>query len=74
VFTVEAHEDGSDHRLNPHGRYSHRGDYVRRALDGAGFGQARLEPVLLRYESGEPVAGWLVVAERRNDDTGDGHA
>jgi predicted TPR repeat methyltransferase len=62
VFTVEAHDEPVDHRLNPHGRYSHHADYLRRTLDASGFADVRLEPVVLRFESGEPVAGWLAGA------------
>ncbi|MFT3931285.1 MAG: tetratricopeptide repeat protein [Spongiibacteraceae bacterium] len=54
---------GPDYRLNLHGRYSHREDYVRNALTRAGFINIQLKPVTLRNESGCPVHG-VVVASR----------
>lgn len=66
VFTVERHDDeGAGHRLNPHGRYSHRRDYLQQALELAGFEPLAFEPVTLRHESGKPVAGWLATARTR---------
>jgi predicted TPR repeat methyltransferase len=62
VFTVEAHDEPVDHRLNPHGRYSHHADYLRRVLRDSGYADVQLESVVLRFESGEPVAGWLASA------------
>jgi predicted TPR repeat methyltransferase len=62
VFTVERHDEGEGHRLNPHGRYSHRRDYLQRALAQAGFEGMNFDAVTLRHESGKPVAGWLACA------------
>jgi predicted TPR repeat methyltransferase len=66
VFTVERHDDddpaAAGHRLNPHGRYSHRRDYLERTLAQAGFEPLGFEAVTLRHESGKPVAGWLASA------------
>lgn len=66
VFTVEALEGGDadkPHHLNPHGRYSHRRDYLTHALGQAGFQQIETEQVHLRNEGGAPVQGWLVTAQ-----------
>ncbi|CAL1239728.1 tetratricopeptide repeat protein [Candidatus Methylocalor cossyra] len=65
VFTVEraGEEQVEGYRLQPHGRYTHRGDYLDRVLGGAGFLLSR-EAVYLRQECGVPVQGWLVVARR----------
>jgi predicted TPR repeat methyltransferase len=61
VFTLEAHADAqADHRLNEHGRYSHRRCYVESALRDAGFVVMELQTVVLRSEAGAPVEGWLV--------------
>jgi predicted TPR repeat methyltransferase len=69
IFTVEradpAPADG--YQLNPHGRYSHGEDYVRRALEGAGLAVRSLAPVHLRLQGGVPVAGMLVVAQRPDE-------
>ena len=65
VLTVEASAGAaadSDFHLHPHGRYSHREAYLRRALAGAGLALARLEQVTLRQEAKRPVAGLLVGA------------
>jgi predicted TPR repeat methyltransferase len=51
--------------LHPHGRYSHAEAYVRGALDGAGFDVRELRHITLRQEAGNPVAGMLVGARKR---------
>jgi predicted TPR repeat methyltransferase len=63
VFTVEAHLDAADYRLNPNGRYSHAADYVRRSLQDAKFDVLCLQADQLRKESDRPVDGWLVAAK-----------
>jgi predicted TPR repeat methyltransferase len=65
VFTVEqGADDGRDegYRLHGHGRYSHTERHVRQALAAAGLTPAALEPVTLRLEASQPVAGLLVAA------------
>jgi predicted TPR repeat methyltransferase len=62
VFTVEAHASAEPYRLQPHGRYSHARAYVEEQLARAGFANTELREVVLRYESNEPVAGWLAAA------------
>ena len=64
VFTVEqAPDDGSGgFRLNPHGRYSHAEEYLRRTLAAAGFAEPLIDRVILRQELKVPVAGYLVTA------------
>jgi predicted TPR repeat methyltransferase len=66
VFTVESLDGGDAHEryhLNPHGRYSHRRDYVEHVLSQAGFEHIGAESVQLRNEGGVPVQGWLVTAQ-----------
>jgi predicted TPR repeat methyltransferase len=67
VFTLE-HAIGAEldagYRLELHGRYSHGRAYVERLLAGAGL-TAEITPADLRMESGAPVAGLVVRAERR---------
>jgi predicted TPR repeat methyltransferase len=63
VFTVER-STGEAYRLHPHGRYSHTDGYVREALGAAGMTTVLIANVFLRMESGQPVAGLLVVARR----------
>jgi predicted TPR repeat methyltransferase len=66
IFTVEASgdEDADDWRIYPHGRYSHRGGYLESGLQAAGLSTERIDNEQLRMESGQPVAGWVVVARR----------
>lgn len=62
VFTVEANPGGEPYRLETHGRFSHARAYLEQALARAGFAHIDLRDVVLRMESAEPVAGWLVAA------------
>jgi predicted TPR repeat methyltransferase len=63
VFTVEQAAEGT-YRLNPHGRYSHSGEYVRRVLEDAGLFVIAIDATTLRMENEVPVAGWIVSARR----------
>ena len=58
----ESGKQGAQHRLNPHGRYSHAEDYVRRALARAGFGVVKIDRATLRLENRTPVDGMVVTA------------
>ena len=66
VFSVEAMPEGevNDYRLQPNGRYVHNGDYVDRALAGAGLRIESRRSDSLRTEQLLPVAGWIVTARR----------
>lgn len=67
AFTVERLADPAAEpgfHLEPSGRYSHAEPYLRRVLTGAGIAIANLDGVGLRLESGQPVAGFLVVARK----------
>jgi predicted TPR repeat methyltransferase len=70
LFSVERASDDdageTGHRLNPHGRYSHSERYVRRVLAESGLTPVSLEPAVLRKESGKPVEGLIVTAQRRS--------
>jgi predicted TPR repeat methyltransferase len=66
IFTVEDAIDDSDrmsYRIKPHGRYNHGADYVQRVIDDAGLTQT-ISRAELRLESGLPVAGLVVTAEK----------
>lgn len=65
AFTVERAQDAPGHVLNPHGRYSHHEQYVRRALEQSGFSVSAVEPSHLRLENKVPVEGLVVIARRR---------
>ncbi|HXI54661.1 MAG TPA: tetratricopeptide repeat protein [Polyangia bacterium] len=64
IFTVEhaTPEPPEGFRLNPHGRYSHGEDYVRRTLTAAGLTVVSIEKAHLRVENMIPVDGLLVTA------------
>lgn len=56
--------EGSGYRLQPHGRYAHRRDYVEREVAAAGLELAGISQEVLRSELQQPVAGWLVSARK----------
>ncbi|MCL4791753.1 MAG: tetratricopeptide repeat protein [Gammaproteobacteria bacterium] len=65
AFALESRPDnGPDHQLELHGRYSHRPDYVTRLLTASGYTLRSLEPVVLRRELNTDVAGIAIVARR----------
>ncbi len=65
VFTLETlSRDTDDFVLNPHGRYSHRCEYVASTLKQNDQTISHLEPVVLRLENKQPVSGFLVIAQR----------
>ena len=65
AFTVERLEDGeAPCRVGPHGRYAHTEHHVRDCLTVAGLTVLRIAHDTLRHESGEPVAGLVVLAAR----------
>ena len=67
VFTVEhtGAQDGTDFRLELHGRYSHSDEYVHRALETVGL-SSEVRRADLRMEAGEPVAGLVVRAAKNS--------
>jgi predicted TPR repeat methyltransferase len=71
IFTVEhkAVRNGDDFRLELHGRYSHRDEYVLAVLEGAGL-SAHIHRADLRMEAGEPVAGLVIRAAKKPADHG----
>ena len=73
IVTVEEAAGGSapeGYRINPHGRYSHRRDYVALALERSGLVAAAIEPAVLRNEGGSPVHGLVVSARKPESMTG----
>jgi predicted TPR repeat methyltransferase len=62
-FTVEATpaECAEPYKIETHGRYGHRTNYVLDVMREAGFEQVEREAVVLRKERGEDVAGHLVI-------------
>ncbi|GLQ99213.1 tetratricopeptide repeat protein [Dyella mobilis] len=64
AFSLELAE-GEDERvdLTPSGRYQHTRSYVERVMRASGFAQARIDSEVLRKEGGQPVVGWVVLAQ-----------
>jgi predicted TPR repeat methyltransferase len=64
VFTLEemAGSEDRNYRLEPHGRYTHRLDYVRTVLAQVGFEVERSDHQVLRRERGDDVLGLVIVA------------
>jgi predicted TPR repeat methyltransferase len=68
VFTVEkAAADVRAFKLEPSGRYRHAGEYVRTCVADARLAVNAVDQVVLRRESGQDVAGWLVSAKQAAD-------
>jgi predicted TPR repeat methyltransferase len=66
LLTVEdGGEQPEGYKLQFHGRYTHRADYVVRALERAGFLEVRIAREAVRTEGGSPVLGLVVAARRR---------
>ncbi len=64
-FSCEtAPEDGPDLVLQANGRYAHRRSHAQALCRGAGFELVEIEDRVLRYEAGEPVQGFLVMARK----------
>ncbi len=65
-FTVEALAEGetADYQLQHHGRYTHSKTYLGAMLGQAGLSRRDLDQVVLRSEHGQPVVGWLVLAQK----------
>ncbi|HTV86855.1 MAG TPA: tetratricopeptide repeat protein [Dyella sp.] len=65
AFTLEANAGEEDRiELSPSGRYQHTRAYVERVVAAAGLQNARIASDTLRREGGQPVHGWVVLAQR----------
>jgi predicted TPR repeat methyltransferase len=65
AFAVESHADsGPDYQLQPHGRYSHRADYLTRLLATSGYTLQSCENIVIRSELKVEVAGLAIIARR----------
>lgn len=64
IFTVERSDQPlpQGFTIHAHGRFSHTETYLREVLGSAGFIMKKLAHVILRYEKGNEVGGFLVVA------------
>ena len=65
AFSVEKlKEDATDYQLYPSGRYAHSQNYIRSCLNRHGFKPLEMDSREIRKQSGHPVKGLLVVAEK----------
>lgn len=67
VLSVEldtSEGDGYGYRLQRHGRYCHREEYLRQGLQNAGFQLVELAKETLRTEVGQPVDGLIATAKK----------
>lgn len=67
TFTLEHSQESEDpnpYTLHPHGRFSHREDYVRQQLDASGLQVCEVRHDVLRKEVYQPVQGLTVIARR----------
>ena len=66
AFSVEKLADpGSGYRLFPSGRYAHSQAYVENCLKEHGMAIVRAAEATIRKQSGDEVAGVLVVAKKK---------
>jgi len=67
AFSVEKLKDDlKDYALYPSGRYAHAQKYIQTCLERYGFKALALDCTNIRMQSGNPVKGVLVVAEKYN--------
>lgn len=66
LFSVEklAQNSNESYRLNPNGRFSHHHDYLLQTLTDSGFRMESITAAVLRKELGNPVNGYLVLAQK----------
>lgn len=65
-FSLEA-IDGDGFELSQSGRYRHGRGYVEGVLQRAGFQRIDIRSDSMRMERGQPVASWVVLAQRNPD-------
>jgi predicted TPR repeat methyltransferase len=66
VFSTETLTDamfaGRSFMVGPKQRFAHGEGYIRASLDRHGFSCQAMEPIIVRYDEGEPIRGHLVLA------------
>lgn len=62
LFSIEAGEPGTGWELTRNARYRQSAEYVRAALSQAGLVASEFREEVLRFENGEPVKGYIVLA------------
>jgi predicted TPR repeat methyltransferase len=65
IFSCETAEEGEANIvLRPTFRYAHKASHIDQLCRAAGFDHVTIEPMTLRYESTQPVQGFLVTAKK----------
>ncbi|MDD7909922.1 MULTISPECIES: methyltransferase [Pseudovibrio] len=57
--------EGADYKVGGFQRFAHAETYVRKLLDQNGFETLESNPIIVRYEQGQPVPGHLYMAKKR---------
>lgn len=66
VFSISQNlTNERDYYLHASGRFQHSWNYVTHVLQKNGFHLEKVKEEVLRYEGGEPVAGWILSARKR---------
>ncbi|MTI17679.1 methyltransferase domain-containing protein [Rhodobacteraceae bacterium RKSG542] len=55
--------NGRTYMVGAFQRFAHSETYIRELLEKNGFSVKEVEPIIVRYEQGQPVPGHLVIAE-----------
>lgn len=65
IFSCEkADENGPDLILLPENRYAHKASHIAALCQKSGFSDIGIEELVIRYEAGQPVQGFLVTARK----------
>jgi predicted TPR repeat methyltransferase len=67
AFTLQSYENDmplEGYRLGEDQRFAHTHDYVMRTLQASGLICDQCDPQSTRYDRGQPIAGWCVVAHK----------
>ena len=65
IFSIEAAtQDEANLVLRPTMRYAHQSKHIETLCRDAGFDDVSLESTVLRFEGGEPINGFIVVAHK----------
>lgn len=67
IFTLERHEDTSDYRIHPTGRYSHSENYIQTLARDTGFELIELRRCSTRKEANQEADGWLGIATKSDN-------
>ncbi len=64
----KSHPNNSGWTITPHQRFAHHKNYLKHLLEQYGFASdACFESITVRTEEGNPIYGWLVIAEKNNE-------